>query len=245
MSRQGGTLQMKRLNAPKVQKIQRKEATWIVKQRGAHPKQQSIAIAVVLRDYLGIVDNMREAKFVLNNGEILVNGKVVKDHKRAVGLFDIVEIPKLKKKYAVLLDHKGRLELKEIDYKEGNKRILRIEIKKAVKGNKIQLTTSSGETFLLDKTKLKPFDSIVVENNKIVKELPLTKGATIYVVAGARVSNVGEVLEIQEGSTRREKSIKVKANNNQEFETVARNVVVVGEKGKIELKYLEKAIKQK
>ena len=84
----------KRISVPKSWQISKKSRKWITSTRpGPHSKDQSVPLAVVLRDMLGIVDNRAEAKRVLSEGKVLVDGVVRKDVRFPVGIMDIITIP--------------------------------------------------------------------------------------------------------------------------------------------------------
>ena len=81
----------KRIAAPGSWQISRKTAWWTVKSRpGPHPKDRSIPLLLIVRDMLKLADNSKEAKRILNEGKILIDGRIRKDHKFPVGIFDIL-----------------------------------------------------------------------------------------------------------------------------------------------------------
>ena len=116
MAKMGSRKHLKRYKAPKSWPIHPKEDTWTVKpSAGSHSINDSIPLTLVIRDVLKLADNSREAKRIINSGNVLVDGRVVKDYKFPVGFMDIIEIPKTGESYRVLLDRKGRLQLNLID----------------------------------------------------------------------------------------------------------------------------------
>ena len=73
---------LKRLNAPRTLRLHRKEVTWTVRPSpGPHLLEKSIPLGLIVRDYLELVDTLGEAKTVIANGEILVDGIKRKSHK--------------------------------------------------------------------------------------------------------------------------------------------------------------------
>ena len=119
---------LKRLNAPRSIKLHRKERKWTVKTSpGPHPLRRSIPLGIVVRDYLHLCDNMREAKRVITNGEILVDMTKRKDYKFSCGFMDIISIPKMKKHYRILFDQSGKLTLFPITSEETEWKLCRIE----------------------------------------------------------------------------------------------------------------------
>ena len=69
---------------------------------GAHKKDQSIPIAVFLRDTLKIVSELREAKFAIYNGKITVDGTKIKSIHHGIGLMDVIELDGVKEIYRLV-----------------------------------------------------------------------------------------------------------------------------------------------
>ena len=110
---------MKRLNAPRTVKLHRKERVWTIRTSpGSHPLKQSIPLCLIIRDYLQLTDTLKESKRVISDGEIHVDGKIVKSHKHPCGLMDVISIPAIKKDYRVLFDRRGKLTLVPIKTQE-------------------------------------------------------------------------------------------------------------------------------
>ncbi|VVC00438.1 30S ribosomal protein S4e [uncultured archaeon] len=110
MARRGESKGQKAISAPSIRHLHRKEYVLTVKGRpGPHSKETSAPLLFVLRDVIGIAKNAKEARRMLGEGSIKVNGKVRKKLEFPAGIFDIVEAAPLKKKYMLLLDYKGSL----------------------------------------------------------------------------------------------------------------------------------------
>src|ERR1051325_12145829 len=110
---------LRRLASPRSWKISKKSSTWVPKPNaGPHPIAQALPLGVVLRDYLGLVDTMTEAKRVVGNREVLVDGAVRPSHQHPVGLMDVVTVPKLSKSHRAVVDHHGRVVLSEVNAAE-------------------------------------------------------------------------------------------------------------------------------
>ena len=72
----GSRKHLKRYKSPKHWPIDPKEDKWTVKpSAGPHAIESSLPLLIVIRDILGLADNSREAKRIINNGEILVDGE--------------------------------------------------------------------------------------------------------------------------------------------------------------------------
>src|SRR3989344_4613496 len=73
----------------------------------SHNKNESIPLSVILRDILKLVKNKKELKRVLNEKQILINHKQIKETNYPVGLFDILTIGK--KNYKVVLSENKKM----------------------------------------------------------------------------------------------------------------------------------------
>jgi len=189
---------MKRLNAPRTLRLHRKEKKWTVRpSAGPHKLTESIPLGLIIREYLGMCDTLREAKHILNNGEVLVDGIVRKDYKFPVGLMDIISIPTGKKQYRVLFDQRGKLTLVTIQTSDAEWKLRRIEKKTTLPGNKIQLNFHDGYCLIVDKDEYHSGDVLKMgfKDKKISDVYPRTKG-TIALITGG--SHIGEMATIDD-----------------------------------------------
>ena len=96
---------MKRLTVPRSWSIEKKANVWTTKPNpGPHSLDLSIPISTVLRDYLKICDKVKEAKKIVNDGLVQVDGRIVRKHKWGVGLMDVFSIPSTKTYFRIILD---------------------------------------------------------------------------------------------------------------------------------------------
>ena len=71
---------MKRLTTPVNIPVPRKENVWITKPSpGPHPVQKSAALATILRDMLKVCDTAREARRIIGQRKVLVDGRPATD----------------------------------------------------------------------------------------------------------------------------------------------------------------------
>jgi small subunit ribosomal protein S4e len=98
------TSYLKRLNAPKTWKIKRRGISFISRPNpGPHKMELCLPLNIILRDMLCHAKTTKEVKMIVNAKEITVNGKVVKEIKYPVGLFDVLQISKLDETYRIML----------------------------------------------------------------------------------------------------------------------------------------------
>ncbi|MEA1993992.1 MAG: 30S ribosomal protein S4e [Euryarchaeota archaeon] len=228
MTRLGQRKSMKRSKAPKTWRIHRKEKTWTVKTKpGPHSGLKSIPILLILRDYLGYTRTRKETKTILNRGLVLLDGKLVRDERRPVGIMDIIEVPKANEYYRVLPNKKGELYLHKIKKKEKDLKIFSIRGKKILKGGVVQLNLHDGTNVLGENTH-KVHDMILYDLNKkeIKEHIPFKKGVLGFAVDGSNVSRMGRIIEAEE----EQGTVLLKSENGM-FKTLRDYVHVVG-KGK-------------
>ena len=223
-------MHMKRVTSPKFWKAGRKKHVWIISPvPGPHPKRFSFPLGVIVRDYLGLAQNRKEAKAALNSGNVLVDGVVRRELKFPVGLMDVITIVPLKKHYRVIPYEKG-LRIIEIPEKEAKIKVLRVVRKQVIENGKLQITTHDGRNFL--NVKADVGDSLVISlpDGKIKSILKLEPGALALVIKGRRAGRMGKVISV--GRNVRMEGVK------EVFEAPKEYVMVIG-KGKPVVKMYE------
>jgi len=218
----------KRISVPNSWQISKKSNKWITTTRpGPHHKEQSIPLGIVLRDMLGIVDNRAEAKRVLSEGKILVDGIVKKDLRFPIGLLDVISIPDAEVSYRVLLDRKGRLELHKLEDADVNK-LCRINGKTVIKGGAIQLNLSDGSN-VLGSNDYSTKDSIILSlpDKEVLKHIKYEVGNIAMIVGGRHTGEIGTIKEINTVRSSRNNTVSI--SGDYDFETIEDYVVVIGE----------------
>ena len=151
MAKMGSRKHLKRYKAPENWPIHPKEDKWTVKTSpGSHALDKSMPLLIVVRDILQVADNAREAKIIINKGDILVDGRPIKDYKFPVGFMDVIELPKSEKIYRVLPDEKGRLILHPITKRNKGFKLCRVVDKTTLKEGKTQLNLHDGRNILTE-----------------------------------------------------------------------------------------------
>jgi len=213
-----------------------KKRKWVVSPRpGPHKKFESIPLVIIVRDIIKLVDTASDAKKIIKAKEIFVDGKPRGDHKYPVGLFDIIEMPKLNKQYRIVPSKTG-FDLIETSKQESKVKLCRINGKAVVKGGKLQLNLHDGKNILSDKKVFKTGDSVLIElpSQKIVNHLKMDKDMLSIITGGQNRGTVAKIKEIVIKRTREPNKI-ICTTKDKEFEAIADYVFVVG-KAKPEIK---------
>ena len=228
---------MKRLNAPRVLRIHRKEKVWTIRTSpGPHAQNKSIPLGLIVRDYLKLTDTLKETKSVLSNREVTVDGKIVKNHKYACGLMDVISIPNLKKDYRILFDRRGKLTLVPVKTDEAKWKLCRIENKTIVKRKQVQLNLHDGRNKIVKKDEYKTGDVLKInfEDQKIDDVYKFEKGVISIIIGGNHIGEVANIDDMQ--ITMSSKSNLIKMKGSTQFTTLQKYVFPIGKnKPSIEL----------
>lgn len=186
----------KRLASPKLWRIPRKIHKFVVSpDPGPHTKETSIPLAIILRDYLGLADTLREVKKALSTGMVKVDGVVRKNYKFPVGIMDVLEVAD--KHYRVLVGKNG-LYLKEISSQDSLKKLLRIKKKMRVKGGKFQYTFHDGRNLLTTENYTTNSTLLVsIPTVNVMDYYEMKEGYVAYITGGVKRGLIGTIKEIK------------------------------------------------
>jgi small subunit ribosomal protein S4e len=191
---------LKRLNAPDSWHIAKKTTKFITKTAPGPHNANAMPIAVWLRDHMGLARNLKEVKQILNQNDVIINGRSCRDAKMGIGIFDIISLPKINKFYRILRDKNGRHVSIEIDAEAAKTRLCKVKNKTVVAGGKVQLNMRDGANLLADNT-YKSGDSIVLSLEsetrfKIVDHFPFAVGNMAMVIGGRHSGKVARIVDI-------------------------------------------------
>ena len=200
----------KRMTTPGSWRIAKKTNTYVTKTAPGPHDKTAMPIVVWLRDHMGFALTMREAKQILNQKAVLVNGRPAKDTKLGIGIFDVISIPRVGKHYRIMMNPAGYFTSQEISAEEANVRLCKIQDKTIVPGGKVQLNLLYGANVLADNS-YKPMDTIVLTLNEkteggegaaqerftIVEHYPFAVGNYAIVIGGRHAGMIGKIVEIQ------------------------------------------------
>ena len=189
---------LKRAKTPTTWPIARKGTKYVIVP--THNIARGVSLMLMLRDYLGLGDTRREVRKAILSGNVLVNGKEVKDGKYGLSLNDTITIKASGEHYRLTYSETKKFILEKITAAESGEKVSKIVGKKMLKGKKIQVSLLDGRTTIV-KTDVKTGSSALIDlkTNEIKKVIPIEKGAEIIVIAGKHLGKKGKIEEIKEG----------------------------------------------
>jgi len=241
VGKKGGGRHLKRKPAPEFWPIHRKEEVWTVKPNsGPHPISRCMPLTLVLRDILGFAKTRREAKTIVHDEKVMVDGKVRREELFPTGLMDVVSIPDMEKWYRVLPHEKG-LFLHPIGKDEATFKLCRVESKAVLKGGNVQLNLHDGRNVLVRvKDPNKPEEDVFHTLDTVEISLPrqeisghmkLVEGAQALIVGGKNVGKHGKIVAIDQRPRQKRKSslVTVEDEKGNRFQTTIDYVFVIGD----------------
>jgi small subunit ribosomal protein S4e len=196
------TRRLKRRAAPRAWTIPRKGTKWVQRVApGPHAQDQSVPLVIVLRELRRLARSAREAQILLRQGSVRVDGRVVHDPARGVGLMDTVSFAApLDEHFRVLKDRRGKLVLVGIPANEALVKLGRVRRKTTISGGGLQVTLHDGRNLLCPaKATWKVGDSLKLElpDQKVTGHLPLQPGQLAYVAGGSHVGQLARIERIE------------------------------------------------
>ncbi|WP_297489150.1 30S ribosomal protein S4e [Thermococcus sp.] len=234
MARKGAKRHLKRLAAPSSWYLPKKKYKWAVRPRpGPHAMETSVPLLYIVRDYLGYAKTAREARKILNEGKVLVDGKVRKDYKFPVGIMDVVSIPETGEHYRVLPNRIGKLILHPISAEEAKLKPFRINNKRMVKGAKVQLNLHDGSNRIVsfaEKDSYRTAYTILmsVPEREVVEVIPFEIGSYVFVTRGKNVARKGRVVDIRGFPMGWPDVVTIEDESGEKFDTLKDYAFVIG-----------------
>ena len=241
MGRKGERKHLKRKPAPKIWPIHRKEAVWTVKPKpGPHPLSRCIPLTLIVRDMLQFAKTGKEAKTIISQGKIKVNGKVQREERFLVGLMDVISIPDTEKVYRVMPYEKG-LFLHPIESDEAEFKLYRIEDKNVVRGGHVQLNFHDGTSVLIRvNDPKKPEEDVYqtldtlklsIPDRELLGHMKLTVGTPAIIIGGKNIGKYGKITAIEEkpDQKRRNLLVTIEDKNGNQFQTILNFIFVLGD----------------
>jgi len=224
-----GSKKLKRQMSPLFWGINRKNKRFAITVKpGSHSKNRSIPTAILLRDVLKMVTTLREAKSVIYNGKINVDGITRKSLHHSIGLMDVIELQGISDVYRLVPTHGHILQPIKIDSSEKSKKIVKVTSKTTIRGKKTQLGFHDGRTIIADNN-VNVGDSCLIQipEQKILDVIKLEKNSLVIVTKGVNTGQIGHINNINEATFTLSKRINLTIDKKK-FEIPADLVIVIG-----------------
>ena len=162
-----------------------------------HNKTSSIPLVVVMRDVLDLVKTKKELQKSINEKQIKINGKEIREGNYPLGLLDILSVGK--KNYKVGLNEHKKMSFEEVSEKDAQTKTIKIVGKKTLGKDKFQFNLIDGRN-ILSKEKADTGDSVIFnfKDKKIEKIIKMEKGEQGFVFEGKHAGHKGKIEEIIE-----------------------------------------------
>ncbi len=241
MARMGGKRHLRSFAVPGFWPIPRKEQFWAPKPSpGPHPLETSIPLLLIIRDILGYAKTAREARKIIGQGVIKVDGRPRKNYKYPVGLMDVIEITETGEAYRIIPYPRSFFKLHPISRDEASYKLCRIEDKSTVKGGHIQLHFHDGRNHLIrvsdptnpseDVYRTLGTVKLAIPEQEILDYIPLEEGSLAIVTSGRNVGRVGRILEVKPGLRRYRRIVTLEDKDGSRFQTSLSYIFVIGRK---------------
>jgi small subunit ribosomal protein S4e len=187
---------MKRLASPRVWSIPKKSHNWATKQSpGPHPIEKSVPLLIMIRDVLGYCDTAREGRRIIGERNILIDGRIVTDHKLPVGFMDVLSLPKSKENFRALLDSRGKIRPIRISKDRAAWKLVKIKNITTVAKGRTQLNFHDGRNILVEKGKYKTGDVLKIDlpSQKIMDYYPMEKGNVAMIIGGKHAGQIATI----------------------------------------------------
>lgn len=228
---------LKRFAAPRHFRVPVKAAKFTVKPSpGPHPAEQCIPLGILLRDHLKYAETMAEAKKIIEERKILVDWRVVTDHKFPVGIMDVVSIPETNEHFRIIPIYRKGLGLIKIQEDEARFKIGKIIRKMHVNNGHLQITLHDGNNFRFKEVgpnilSYKTGDSLLVSfpEKNILKHLKLSEDNYALVIKGPEEGRHGKIIEVKKDVAYPAKPIVTLDVEGGKVTTLLSYIMVVGE----------------
>jgi small subunit ribosomal protein S4e len=193
-----------------------------------------------LRDSLEVAKTRKEAKTIVSQGRIHVDGSVRRDDDFPIGLVDVISIPDVDKSFRVLPSAKGLI-LQPIDKEETKFKLCRIENKKIVENGNVQLNLHDGTNILVKVADRKNPQEDVYETldtlkislpeKQITKVIKMKEKDFAIITGGKNIGKYGRIVELEkaEGKKRRNALVTIEDEKGNRYQTVLDFVFAIGE----------------
>lgn len=184
---------------PRTWKLKRKGIRFMIRPDAGKNFELSLPLLPLLRDMLKVVSTAKEARYVVNEGKVMINQVKAKRTQQLLGIFDVLSFED--KNYRLLINERNQLFLDEITAADAKILVTKVTGKKILKKGKSQLNLLNGYNVVVEKDAYKVGDSVELTLPKMTvkSKKELKKGSKALIFRGAHPGLTGVVEEVKEG----------------------------------------------
>jgi small subunit ribosomal protein S4e len=232
MGKKGPTKHLKRHRSPAFWPIHRKAGVWTTRtSSGPHSIPTSIPTTIILRDQLKYAKSAKEAKKLLSQKKLLIDGKPRVSKSFPIGLMDVVNIPDSNEYFRVLPDLGGKLKLIPISVEEAKFKLYRIVGKTSKKSGKTQLNLHDGSNIDIisekDQYKVNDVLKLKIPEKEILDHLEFKEMNQVIVTGGRSQGARGTLISLgPEPGWKKTATIRTPDGND--IRTLSKYLFVIG-----------------
>ena len=241
MGKKGKVGRLKRKPAPRFWPIHRKESIWVVRpSSGPHSLEKCLPLSIVLRDILKVAETRKEAKKIVTQGKVQVDGKVRLKDDFPIGLMDVISLAGSNKFYRVLPSHKG-LFPSQISKEEADFKLMRVEDKIIIKNGYSQIALHDGTNINVKVEDPEKPSEFVYETfstlklglpeKQVLDQLKTKEGNIAIITGGKNIGKHGKIVEIEKtvAKKRRNALVVVEDEKGDRCQTILDFIFSIGE----------------
>lgn len=225
---------MKRLAAPSHWMLDKLTGIWAPRpSSGPHKLRECLPLVILLRNRLKYALNYREAKTILIQRLVKVDGKIRTDHTYPAGFMDVVSLEKTKEHFRLLYDTKGRFRVHKISAQEAAYKLGRVKNVVKGAGGINHVVTHDGRTIRFPDPDIRVNDTVHIDiaTGNILNHIKFEYGNVCMITAGNNIGRVG-ILHHREKHPGNFEIAHLRDAAGHEFATRLKNVMVIGKENK-------------
>ncbi|KAG8457738.1 hypothetical protein KFE25_013244 [Diacronema lutheri] len=234
MGVRGAKRHLKRLNAPKHWMLDKMGGVWAPKpSAGPHKTRECVPLIVLLRNRLKYALTYQEAKIIVKQRLVSVDGKPRTDMRYPAGLMDVVSLDKTNEHFRLLYDVRGRFAVHRIQAEEAKYKLCKVKAFELGAKKVPYVVTHDGRTIRYPDPAICKGDSIKldIETGKITDFFKFEVGNVAMVVGGKNSGRVG-VITTRERHPGSFEIVHVKDDKGHTFATRSAYIFVIGKAGR-------------
>ena len=193
--------------------------------------ENSIPTTIVLRDQFKHAKTASEAKTILTNRKLLVDGKPRTKTALPIGLMDVVYIPDTSEYFRVLPDHGGKLKFQSISSEEATFKLYRITGKTSQREGKTQLNLHDGSNVVIntehDQYKVNDVLKIKIPEKEIQDVIEFKEMQQVIITGGRSQGAKGTLIGLGPEPGWK-KTATIRTTDGDDIRTLSKYIFVVG-----------------